>query len=83
MPVGTSPRCLLECDPDKIDGGVSSVAGFVPLANIDGVIPADRAGFRKIGRRELLATAALRPHATLEVDVDLVACMGVDALPLA
>ena len=30
------PLQLLECDPDKIDGGVTGVAGFVLLADVDG-----------------------------------------------
>ena len=37
---GIPPQRLLQCDPDEIDGGVTGVAGFMPLANVDGVHPA-------------------------------------------
>ena len=74
---------LLQRYPDKIDGRITGIAGFMFFANVDGLHPAHVTRFSDRYRRGLHAAAAPRPGAALDVDEDLVARMRMEALPLA
>ncbi len=79
---GAQPLRLFERHQDKVNGGATGITHFMAFAEIEGIHPAYRAS-----RHEywcgLHPLSALRPGAALDVNVDLVAGMTVDARPLS
>lgn len=72
---------LLQINPQQLDGCVAGITGLVILAQGYTITPPDGTVF---GHRGLRAIAvADRPFTTTNVDIELIAGVRMDALPLA